>query len=69
MKEITLKQWMEETGKTVAEIATGCRISDKAVYKYLRGERIPRRPAAERIRDFTGGRVTPNSFYLVEAQP
>lgn len=66
MNEITLRQWLAEKNMSVAEFASGCELSGQAVYKYLRGERIPRRKAAERIRDFTGGRVTPNSFHLAE---
>ena len=68
MSEKTLQQWLDEKEMKVAEFAAATSLSDKSIYKYLSGERTPRPKTARRIKDFTGGEITLNSFIPAEAR-
>jgi hypothetical protein len=59
-----LDHWMQENNRSVAEMAallTLC--SERAVYRYIDGSRIPRPPIIARIRLVTAGKVTADDFF------
>ena len=48
---------------------TGTDLSQGGLSKYVIGMRIPRRAEMVAIYQYTGGKVSPNDFYLDEATP
>jgi len=60
-----LRQYFAERGVTVADFADAIGVSVQTVYRYVHGERLPRRQIMDRIVYETGGEVRPDDFFLV----
>tara|TARA_R100000808_G_C2130187_1_gene139518 strand:+ start:955 stop:1161 length:207 start_codon:yes stop_codon:yes gene_type:complete len=65
-----IEQYLKETKTSQSkfckglEEATGQALSQGGLSKYVTGVRIPRRSEMKAIHQFTGGKVTPNDFFL-----
>ena len=57
-----LEAYLNKTRKSIEEFAQETGISAQAIYKYLRGERLPRKEFLNRLAVITGGEVTANDF-------
>ncbi len=57
-----LEAYLTKNQKSIEEFAQEAGISAQAIYKYLRGERIPRKEFLTRMAAATGGEVTANDF-------
>ncbi|MDE3015719.1 MAG: pyruvate dehydrogenase (acetyl-transferring) E1 component subunit alpha [Pseudomonadota bacterium] len=57
-----LEAYLAETRQSIESFAQEAGISAQAIYKYLRGERIPRKEFLTRLAKITGGEVTANDF-------
>ena len=64
---MNLKAYLSQTGKKPREFAEEIDVSERAVIKWLRGERRPRPELIEKIRLATAGAVQPNDFFPREA--
>lgn len=62
-----LRDWLDANGVTVPELATRINRTPEAVRRYANGERIPDREAMPLIAAETGGAVTANDFFGIEA--
>lgn len=60
-----LADWQETHAVTDTDMARQIGVSQAAVTRYRRGERIPEAAIMARIVDATAGAVTPNDFYGV----
>lgn len=58
-----LGRYLEDNRIRPFVFARGIKVSETAVYRYLQGQRIPRRSVMDRILAFTEGNVSPQSFY------
>lgn len=61
-----LDDYLQKTNKSIEELSQETGISAQAIYKYLRGERIPRKEFFTKIAAATGGQVTANDFLDIE---
>jgi hypothetical protein len=62
--------WMHDHGHTphsFAALLGAC--SDRSIYRYLSGERIPGRVVMLRISIVTEGKVRPDDFFDLQAPP
>ena len=57
-----LKRYPETYRISRATFADLINVSEDAVGRYLRGERVPRRGVMLKIHEVTGGKVTANDF-------
>ncbi len=57
-----LDAYLQKSKKSIEELSQETGISAQAIYKYLRGERIPRKEFFTKIAAATGGEVTANDF-------
>lgn len=57
-----LDAYLEHTGKSVEELSKESGISAQALYKYIRGERTPRKEYFSKLAAATDGQVTANDF-------
>ena len=57
-----LEAYLNKNHKSIEEFAQEAGISAQAIYKYLRGERLPRKEFLNRLAAVTGGEVTANDF-------
>ncbi len=60
---MTLKEWLDRTGKSSAQIAFELDLPQGTLSRYLNGSRIPRPDIMQRIHRVTDGQVTANDFY------
>lgn len=60
-----LADWLVTQNVTDTDMARQLGVSQAAVTRYRRGERIPEAAIMTRIVDATAGAVTPNDFYGV----
>ena len=60
---MTLKEWIDSSGKSIEEVANDLGCSKMDIYRYCAGEVIPRPDRMQKITEYTGGEVTPNDFY------
>lgn len=64
---MTLRDWRKVNKLTQAETGEFLGVTQMAVCRYERGERIPSQPVMQRIVELTDGQVQPNSFYQIPA--
>ena len=57
-----LSQHLKCTGETPASFAKRIGCSTQAVYRYIKGQRIPRPAMMRKIMDAANGAVTPTDF-------
>lgn len=62
-----LQTWREGVGKERADVARACGVTAEAVRLWEVGERMPRRDQMATIAELSGGQVTPNDFFDIEA--
>lgn len=62
-----LRDWLDDNSVSVPEFATRIGRTPEAVRRYTNGERIPDREAMPLIAAETGGAVTANDFFGIEA--
>lgn len=60
---MTLRDYLEETGQTIADFARRHDWSPFTVGKWARHERIPRPKQMARLQEVTGGSVSAADFY------
>ncbi|MDE1914708.1 MAG: helix-turn-helix transcriptional regulator [Sphingomonadales bacterium] len=60
---MNLKEWMDLSGVTIADLATRLGCKPETVRRYTTGERIPDRIMMPRIAEETGMAVTANDFF------
>jgi transcriptional regulator with XRE-family HTH domain len=58
-----LRTYLDEKGISPAAFAAQIPVSGAALYRYMAGERIPRRAILERITHLTRGAVSASDFY------
>ena len=58
-----LRRYLDNQDLPVAEFAETIGVTVQALYRYINGERIPKREIMDRIVRATCGRVTPSDFY------
>jgi transcriptional regulator with XRE-family HTH domain len=58
-----LRQYLADHDITMPVFAERIGVTTQAVYRYVNGERTPRRDVMERIRAATRGAVQPNDFF------
>jgi predicted transcriptional regulator len=58
-----LRAYLDEHCISPATFAAQIQVSGAALYRYMAGERIPRRSVLERIVSLTGGAVRADDFY------
>lgn len=58
-----LRQYLDDREMPVAAFAERIGVTVQALYRYINGERIPKREIMDRIVRATCGRVTPSDFY------
>jgi predicted transcriptional regulator len=58
-----LRSYLDENGISPAAFAAQIPVSGAALYRYMAGERIPRRAVLEKIIHLTGGAVGAADFY------
>ena len=58
-----LKSYRTEKNITLADLAAKVGVSEVAMSRYERGERIPRRDVMSKIEQVTDGAVQPNDFF------
>lgn len=63
---MTLKEWIEKSGKSVEDVANDLGYSKMDIYRYCAGEVIPRPDRMAKIMEYTSGEVQPNDFYKGE---
>ena len=56
-------KFVEDSTKSIAEIAEEIQVSPQTIHKYVKGERIPEPDIMQRIFTATNGQVTANDFY------
>lgn len=61
---MTLTEYLTENDMTLAEFASRIGVDPVTVYRYTAGDRFPRRTVMVRIFRETGGKVTPNDWFL-----
>ena len=64
---MTLTQYLRLTGQNQADFAAQIGVTQMAVSRYCRGNRVPNSFVMRRIMDATQGAVTANDFF--KAQP
>ncbi len=57
-----LEAYLNKTHQSIEDFAQEAGISAQAIYKYLRGERLPRKEFLNRLAAVTNGEVTANDF-------
>lgn len=57
-----LKEWMEWKGKTYREVGEDINICHTSLFKYCNSNRVPRKEAMKKIKEYTKGRVTLKDF-------
>jgi transcriptional regulator with XRE-family HTH domain len=62
MKIITLVEYLQESGLSVAQFAAKSGISEQAIYKYCNGQRMPRRSAIKKMKIASSGKIGLQSF-------
>lgn len=60
-----IKTYLSETGQTVAEFAAKAEISEQALYKYIRGERQPRKKHFNKLVAASDGVLDANIIYAL----
>jgi hypothetical protein len=63
-----LRAYLDEKDESPSVFAAGLSISTQALYRYMSGERVPRRDVMARITAATNGAVQPNDFFLEPQQ-
>src|SRR5271166_4917282 len=58
-----LSTYLNQTGKSPASFAAEIGVSATTVYRYILGDRTPRREVLQRILHQTGGLVRPDDFF------
>ena len=58
-----LKKWRKSANLTLVQLAEAVGVSDIAIGRYERGERIPQREIMAKIVRVTDGAVTSTDFY------
>jgi DNA-binding transcriptional regulator YdaS (Cro superfamily) len=61
-----LSAYLEQTGKTYSQFATEIGVEPTTVYRWIRGDRFPRKHLQD-IAKATKGKVTANDFVPVAA--
>lgn len=61
-----LKEWMEQSGKSMKEFADDLKFNYEDVRRYCAGDVIPRPDRMAKIVEYTSGEVQPNDFYKGE---
>jgi transcriptional regulator with XRE-family HTH domain len=59
---MTLKEWLEEAGRSGTWLADQVGVSHQAVYLWLSGKTLPRAVILARIEEITEGRVTARAW-------
>lgn len=59
---MTLKEWLEEAGRSGTWLADQVGVSHQAVYLWLAGKTLPRAVILARIEEITEGRVTARAW-------
>lgn len=62
-----LKTYLDNQSMTCRDFAKQVGVTERAVIKWRRKERIPRPEHMNKIGEVTGGEVGPNDFYGAEA--
>jgi transcriptional regulator with XRE-family HTH domain len=57
-----LKDFLKKTGKTQAEFAKELGLAENTVSRYVSAGRVPLPKIMQKIKELTGGKVTPNDF-------
>lgn len=63
--DMTLVQYLQQTGISQSKFAEIIGVSQMAVNRYCRGNRVPNSIIMRRILEETRGKVTANDFYGV----
>lgn len=61
---MTFEKYLINESISLNEAAKAIGVTYEAVRLYCRGKRIPRVEIRKKIQDWSGGKVTPNDFYL-----
>lgn len=62
---MNLKTYLKTSDTTVAEFAEKLGVTVQSLYRYINGDRVPKKKIMKRISLITNGHVMPNSFYEV----
>lgn len=57
-----LKQWMEERGLSLSELARTLGVSRQAVQQWVKGSSYPSTPVLAQLEKISEGRITARSF-------
>ncbi len=63
-----LGDYLKKNNLTPQDFAPMIGVKWPAVYRYISGARTPTRPIMRRIFDATGGQVTPNDIFGIDAE-
>lgn len=63
--DMKLSEYLKINGIRIGDFASKIGVTEQAVYKYVRGERLPRPAVMAAISAESGGAVTSNDFYGV----
>ncbi|WP_374294128.1 hypothetical protein [Sphingomonas sp.] len=63
---MTLLEWMKSSELEIGRVASRLNCTAEAVRRYIKGDRIPSRDVMRDIFEISGGKVTPNDFYLFD---
>ncbi len=63
---MTLREYIDEKGLTYSEAARQIGEPYRNIQRYASGTRIPRKRAMDKIKLWSGGKVTAESFYVTE---
>lgn len=63
---MTLLEWMKVSELEIGRVASRLNCTAEAVRRYIKGDRIPSRDVMRDIFEISGGKVTPNDFYLFD---
>ena len=65
-----LSEYLRVNSITIPAFAAKLEVSVQAVHRYIAGDRAPRPPVMEKIRELTSGAVQPNDFHasVIEAR-
>lgn len=66
--EMKLETYIREKDITVESVAAQCGCSVQNVYYWMNGRHSPSKEHMQRIFELTGGAVTANDFYGIEAE-
>lgn len=58
-----LNKWLKQNDTKVGDFAEIIGVSETSVYRYINGERTPKRDVMNRIFNSTNQQVTADSFY------